>query len=73
MNYNPCVLFRAKCFSPGPFQLIFGKHYEALWENKNYKTCQGAINFAKRQIEPDPDVWQLAGCKRLNDSHLLLC
>ena len=62
MTYNPCVLFRAKCFASNPYQVIFGKHYEATWE-KNYKTEQGAIDFARRQIEPDPDVWQLPGCK----------
>ena len=65
MIYNPCVFFRAKCFASNPFHVIFGKHYEAVWEKKNYKTEQGAKHYARRQIEPDPDVWQLAGCKEI--------
>ena len=61
--YLPCVLFRAKCFAETPIQVIFRKHYEALWKDKPFKTEQGALNFAKRQIEHDPDVWQLPASK----------
>ncbi|KKM80283.1 hypothetical protein LCGC14_1341340 [marine sediment metagenome] len=62
-TYLPVVLFRAKCFSRTPLHVIFGKHYEAVWESKEYKTVHGAMEFAKEQIEPAVGVWQLPGSK----------
>ena len=63
MTYLPCVLFRAKCFAKTPIHVVFRKHYEATWEDRPFKTSQGAINFAERQTRYDPDVWQLPASK----------
>ncbi len=65
VGFKPCVFFRAKCFAKSPISVIFGKHYEAIWEDKLYKTESGAMNFAKRQIKYDPDVWQLPAVKKV--------
>ena len=61
--YSPCVMFRAKCFTGSAIALIFGTHYEAVWEDKFYKTERGAINFAQKQIDYDPDVYQLPAAR----------
>ena len=64
-KYSPVILFRAKCFARTPFHVIYGKAYEATWEDKQYKTARGAINFARKQIDHDKDVWQLPSAKRI--------
>ncbi len=64
MAYLPCIFFRAKCFAETPIHVLYHKHYEALWAEKPFKTERGAMNFAKRQIEYDPDVWQLPATKK---------
>jgi len=61
--YNPCVMFRAKCLTPSPIHAIMGVHCEALWEDKFYRTERGAINFAQKQIDYDPDVYQLPAAR----------
>ena len=67
MAYLPCILFRAKCFAETPVAVIFQKHYEAIWENKPFKTSKGAINFARKQIEHDSDMWQLPSSKLVEE------
>lgn len=64
MMYKPVILFRAKCFATTPIDVIFGKHYEAVFP-KEYKTSYGAISFAKRQIDIDEDVWQLPASREV--------
>lgn len=65
MSYLPCIFFRAKCFAKTPIHVIFGRHYEAVWKDKPYKSEQGAINFARRQIKEDSDVWQVPASKKV--------
>lgn len=60
--YHPVIFFRAKCFAKTLIHVIFQKHYEATFP-QTYKTQKGALNFAQRQIDYDPDVWQLPAAK----------
>lgn len=64
MAYKPVVIFRAKCFAKSPLEAIYGKHWVASWEDKVYQREANAISFARKQIDYDLDVWQLAGAKR---------
>ena len=64
MKYYPVILFRAKCFAKTPIDVIFHKNYEALWD-KPFKTQQGALNYAKRNIIEEDGIWQVPGAKEI--------
>ena len=68
--YHPVIFFRAKCFAKTPIHVIFQKHYEATFP-QTYKTQKGAINFARRQIDFDLDVWQLPAAKEIKAEETL--
>ncbi len=67
MAYNPVIFFAAKDRVKSKISVFFMRHYEATFP-KEYKTTQGAINYALHMIEEEEGVWQLPGCKGVKDN-----
>ena len=64
MGYQPVIFFAAKDRVKSPIHVPFVKHYKATFP-QIFKTQQGAMNFAERNIIYEEGVWQLPASKEV--------